>query len=143
LWPDRDFDPLAAAEYNRVTAAEYERIRDFIILHYKLTERTDTELWRYCAAMEVPEPLQYKIDQFRAGGRIVSTGLELFQNPSWLAVHIGQLNMPEKYDPLVDERTEVDAPRLLEGLRRSMAEVAETMPRHVAFIERHCRAPSL
>jgi len=142
LWPDRDFDPLAAAEYNRVTAEEYERIRDFIILHYKLTERTDAELWRYCGAMSVPEPLQYKIDQFRAGGRIVSAGLELFQNPSWLAVHIGQLNTPERYDPLVDERTEVDAPRLLEGLRRSMAEVAETMPGHAAFIDRHCRAPA-
>ena len=143
LWPDRDFDPLAAAEYNRITAEEYERIRDFIILHYKLTERTDTELWRYCGAMSVPEPLQYKIDQFRAAGRIVSTGAELFQNPSWLAVHIGQLNTPERYDPLVDERTEVDAPRLLEGLRRSMAEVAETMPSHAAFIDRHCRAPAL
>ena len=142
LWPDRDFDPLAAAEYNRITAEEYERIRDFIILHYKLTERTDAELWRYCGAMPVPEPLQYKIDQFRAGGRIVSTGAELFQNPSWLAVHIGQLNTPERCDPLVDERTEVDAPRLLEGLRRSMAEVAETMPSHATFIDRHCRAPA-
>ena len=141
LWPDRDFDPLAAAEYNRITAEEYERIRDFIILHYKLTERDDAEIWRYCRATRVPEPLQYKIDQFRAGGRIVSTGTELFQNPSWLAVHIGQLNRPERYDPLVDQR-DVDGAALLEGLRRAMAETAETAPPHRAFIDRYCRAPA-
>jgi tryptophan halogenase len=140
LWPDRDFDPLTLAEYNRITIEEYERIRDFLILHYKLTERRDSELWLYCAAMEVPEPLQYKIDHFRRHGRLVSTGLELFQNPSWLAVHIGQLNWPERWDPLVEERAHVDAPRLLESIRRVARDAAEAMPTHEAWIERYCAA---
>jgi tryptophan halogenase len=140
LWPDRDFDPLALREYNRITEDEYERIRDFLILHYKLTSRDDSELWRYCSAMEVPEPLQYKIDHFRAHGRLVATGPELFQNPSWLAVHIGQLNWPERYDPLVDERSHVDADGMLAGIRRVAAEAAEAMPRHADYIARHCKA---
>jgi tryptophan halogenase len=140
LWPDRDFDPLAAQEFNRITQEEYERIRDFLILHYHLTERTDSPLWRYCSAMKVPEPLQYKIDHFRAGGRLVGTGLELFQNPSWLAVHIGQLNWPEKYDPLADERSHVDAAQILESIRRVAAEAAQAMPSHEAYVQRHCRA---
>jgi tryptophan 7-halogenase len=142
LWPDRDFDPLTLAEYNRITTEEYERIRDFLILHYKLTERDDSSLWRYCRDMEVPEPLQYKIDHFRRYGRLVSTGPELFQNPSWLAVHIGQLNWPERYDPLVDERSNVEAARLLESVRRVAAEAAGQMPAHEAWIDRHCRVVS-
>ena len=142
LWPDRDFDPLAQAEYNRITTEEYERIRDFLILHYRLTERDDSELWRYCAAMEVPETLQYRIDHFRRYGRLVSPGLELFQNASWLAVHVGQLNWPERYDPLADERSHVDAAAILEGIRRAAVEAAEAMPGHAAFIQRHCRAPA-
>jgi tryptophan halogenase len=140
LWPDLDFDPLARQEYNRITIQEYERIRDFLILHYHLTERDDSPLWRYCAAMEVPETLQYRIDHFRRYGRLVADGFELFQNPSWLAVHIGQLNWPERYDPLVDERANVDAAKLLAGLRGAAAEAAEAMPRHEAYIDRHCRA---
>jgi tryptophan halogenase len=140
LWPDRDFDPLCAAEFNRITREEYERIRDFLILHYKLTERDDSELWRYCTAMEVPDSLQYKIDQFRRTGRIVANNLELFQNASWLAVHIGQLNWPERYDPLADERPDVDAKRYLDNIRTVAVEAAERMPTHEAWVARHCKA---
>ena len=93
-----------------------------------------------CAAMEVPETLQYKIDQFKSYGRIVSSGFELFQNPSWLAVHIGQLNWPERYDPLVDERDTAAATERLAEYRRSAAEAAETAPGHAAYIQRHCAA---
>ena len=141
LFPDRRFDPLLAAEFNRITIEEYERIRDFLILHYKLTEREDSELWRYCAAMEVPETLQYKIDHFRSGGRIVATGLELFQNASWLAVHIGQLNWPESWDPLADQRPHVEADRILANVHQAAAEAAEAMPGHWAYVQHHCPAP--
>jgi tryptophan halogenase len=138
LWPDPDFDPLGLEEYNRITAEEYERIRDFLILHYHLNRREEP-LWGDCAAMEVPESLQYRIEHFRRYGRLVSPGLELFQNASWLAVHIGQLNWPERYDPLVDERADVDAARILASIRQVAAEAAEAMPRHEAVLAR-CRA---
>jgi tryptophan halogenase len=142
LWPDGDFDPLAAREYNRITAEEHERIRDFLILHYKLTTRDDSPLWRACRDMPVPEALQYKIDHFRSAGRLVSEGPELFQNPSWLAVQIGQMNWPARYDPLVDARSHVDADALLAGIRQVAARAAEAMPPHAAFVARHCRAPA-
>jgi tryptophan halogenase len=140
LWPDRDFDPLALEEYNRITAEEYERIRDFLILHYHLNRREEP-LWREVASMEVPETLRYRIEHFRRYGRLVSPGLELFQNASWLAVHIGQLNWPERYDPLVDERRNVDAARILASIRQVAAEAAEAMPRHEDVLAR-CRAPA-
>ena len=143
LFPDRNIDPLAAAEYNRLTELEYETIRDFLVLHYCATERGDESLWRECAAMSVPESLQYKIDHFRAYGRLVSTGIELFQNPSWLAVFIGQFVDPEHYDPLVDQRSRVDARRHLESLHRVMGEAAASLPLHHQYIDRHCRAPAL
>ena len=141
LWPDRDFDSLGIAEFNRITTDEYAWIRDFLILHYHLTERDDSPLWRDCRAMRVPDPLQYKIDQFRAHGRLVASGFELFQNPSWLAVHIGQLNWPGRYDPLTDERDTEAAAQHLAALRAGAASAAEAMPGHGAFIHRHCAAP--
>ena len=142
LFPDRDFDPLVIEEFNRLTIQEYERIRDFIILHYCVTERDDTALWRYVANMPIPATLQYKIDHFRHYGRLVTEGFELFQNPSWLAVHIGQGNWPQRYDPLVDERNEVDAEGRLAGLHRLMKETALGMSTHDKYIRRNCRAPS-
>ncbi len=141
LFPDRNFDPLAIQEYNRITINEYERVRDFLILHYHATERDDAPLWRYCADMPVPDTLQYKMDHFRRYGRLVTDGMELFQNPSWLAVHIGQLNWPQRYDPLVDERKNVDSEKLLASLRRVISEATDAMPTHQAYIGKHCKAP--
>jgi tryptophan halogenase len=137
LFPDRDFAPATRDEFNRIAATEMERIRDFIILHYKLTQRDDAELWRHCAAMDIPDTLALKIEHFRRHGRLIARELDLFAPPSWLSVHIGQLNDPS-LDPLIDHRS-VDAragwpacaPPWPEAARRSHAATG---------IDRHCRA---
>lgn len=139
LFPDRDFDPMVSDEYNRIANTEFERIRDFLILHYKLTSRDDSPLWRYCASMSVPDSLNHKIEHFKRFGRIVTDGYDLFGAPSWLAVHLGQLNMPQRHDPLVDMRR-IDADSMLKNLRRAMNQSAENMPTHAAFIRRFCSA---
>ena len=91
--------------------------------------------------MSIPDTLKVKIDNFRAYGRLVSTGIELFQNPSWLAALVGQFVTPERHDPLTDQRS-VDGAQRLAGLRRIMGEAAEAMPTHRAYIDKHCRAAS-
>ena len=142
LFPDNSFNKLAIDEYNRATAVEYERIRDFLIFHYYKNERGDSDLWRQCAAMPLPEELQYKIDQFAQNGRLVVKMLELFQNPSWLAIFLGQELIPAQYDPLADMRTHVDGAARLSELRRVINETADSLPTHRNFIDSHCAAPS-
>ena len=138
-FPDRDFDPLVTQEFNRVATAEVERIRDFIILHYHLTNRTDSALWRDCAHMSIPEPLQYPIDHFRRFGRLVPGEMDLFGNASWLAVHMGQMNWPMRNDPLIDYRT-LDGAAYLEKLRSAMAAAAVELPTHREWIASHAVA---
>jgi tryptophan halogenase len=142
LFPGNEPDPVSVAEYNRLTQIEFERVRDFIILHYHASTRDDSELWRYTKAMSIPEGLAYKLEQFSQAGNIVSDGLELFQNPSWLAVFIGQDIIPKRYAPLVDLRSSEDFGRYLESLRRTMSQAASAMPTHQDFIDKHCRAPA-
>ncbi len=137
LFPDRNFDQATIDEFNRISAQETERIRDFIILHYKLTQRDDTELWRYSAAMDVPETLQLKIDHFRKYGRLVAREMDLFAPDSWLAVHIGQFNDPVGTDPLADFRG-IDGREWLGKLKEAMAIEASRMPTHAQFIAQHC-----
>jgi tryptophan halogenase len=137
LFPDRDFDPLVIEEYNRNCVKEWEHIRDFLILHYKLTSRDDSPLWRYCSAMSIPDSLQYRIDHFRRYGRLISDSIEPFGAPSWLTVHIGQKNHPERHDPMLDLRSAAGSEALAQQ-RRAMARAAEAMPTHAAFIKQFC-----
>jgi tryptophan halogenase len=143
LFPGSELDPASVAEYNRLTQVEFERVRDFIILHYHASTRDDSELWRYTKAMSIPDGLAYKLEQFSKAGNIVSDGLELFQNPSWLAVFIGQDIIPTRYAPLVDLRASEDFKRYLESLRRTIGQAAGAMPTHQEFIDKNCRAAAV
>jgi len=137
LFPTLDFDPATSDEFNRIALTEMERIRDFIILHYKLNERQDGELWRYVAGMEIPDTLATKIEHFRNHGRLVARDLDLFAPPSWLAVHIGQGNIPVGHDPLMDYRG-VDAREWLGKLRGAMAAEAARLPSHGDVLRKMC-----
>ena len=139
-FPTRDFDQLTIDEFNRLTRQEWEAIRDFIILHFHANQRTDTEFWKHCAAMKVPEKLQGKIDHFRTSGRFVTAPTELFHKSSWFAVMMGQFIEPRAYHPLVDSRLNVDAPARFNEIVEWVQRTAEKMPRHGDFIDRNCKA---
>lgn len=133
LFPDRAFDQTVIDEFNRIALGETDRIRDFIILHYKLMQRDDTELWRYTGAMDVPETLALKLEHFRRHGRHIARDLDLFAVDSWLAVHLGQGNIPEDIDPLIDYRG-IDAREWLGQLRKALAFEASRAPDHARFV---------
>ena len=138
FFPTRDFDPLVIDEFNRVSVNETERIRDFIILHYHLTQR-DEPLWRYTANMPIPDSLQNKIDHFRRYGRLIARDMDLFGPPSWTAVHIGQGNIPEALDPLAAYR-EADGAAWLAKFKAAMSAEASRLPSHRDYVDQHCKA---
>jgi tryptophan halogenase len=139
IFPDRSFDPHDREEYNRLQLDEYDKVRDFIVLHYKATARDDAPLWRYCSNMPVPESLMYRIDLFRSSGRVAFQDRELFVEPNWLSVFIGQDILPRRYDPLADVLPIDSVRSQLQRLRALMRQTAEAMPTHADFIAEHCR----
>ena len=139
-FPDRDFDPAVTAEYNRLVAREFESVRDFLVLHYRATERDDSDFWRHCRQIEPPETLAAKMDMFRKNGRLIDREKDLFHEASWLAVMLGQGVTPAGYDTLADIVDPRETQAVLSGMRNVIARTADTMPDHATFIERHCRA---
>ncbi len=140
LFPDRSFRQADIDEFNRQADFEYERIRDFIIAHYKLTVRDDTPMWRHCRDMDIPETLQEKFDTFAAAGRIFRVNEELFAEESWIQVLICQGLIPKAYDPGVDQKTETEIRQYLENVRQVVVKCVDTLPDHAAYIARTCKA---
>ena len=119
---------------------EFEWVRDFIILHYKATERRDTPFWNYCREMEVPESLQHRMDLFRTHGRVYREGNELFTKVSWLQVMHGQRIRPQAYHPLTDLLTEQEIQAYLEEVEGVISACVDVMPSHAQFIAENCAA---
>jgi tryptophan halogenase len=140
FFPDRGFSQVDRDEFNRQTRFDYERIRDFIILHYHLNQRTDSPYWLECANMAIPETLRQKMDLYRAHGRVVRVDNELFSEVAWIQVFEGQ-NMPvDGYHPLVDVQSEEDIAEYLDGVRGVIAKCVDVMPSHDEYIARTCAA---
>jgi tryptophan 7-halogenase len=139
-FPHTGFDAADIAEYNAQTHWEYERIRDFLVLHYKATERDDSEFWNYCRNMAIPDSLRHKMDLFLSNGRIQRDGLELFADPSWLQVMVGQRLRPRAFHPFAQLRPEADVARYVGHVEHVIAKCVHAMPSHAEFIARHCAA---
>ena len=134
LFPDRGFSPLLADEYNRYMGARYEAVRDFIVLHYKVTQRDDSAFWRYVRDMPVPDTLSHQIELFRETGRVTLFNPDGFGAPSFVAMLLGLGITPKRYDPFVDLIDLGELQAHFVGLRNAIAEMVSRMPEHGAFI---------
>jgi tryptophan halogenase len=134
FFPDKSFNPDVIAEFNERTRVEYERVRDFIIFHYKASARDDSEFWNYCRNMDVPEELAYKNRLFKARGHLVKYPYEIFQQPSWVAIYTGNHYLPETYDPIADQFNCEYLASVFDEMRGAVRTTVAQMPSHEEFI---------
>ncbi len=140
LFPSADMPASVRDEYNRQLTQKFEQVRDFIILHYKATERDDSPFWDYCRTMDVPDSLMHKMELFREAGRIFRYEDELFSRPSWVAVMLGQNIHPKSVDPIVHSLNSAEVARSLESMRSSMNKATSQMPTHEAMLRQYAWA---
>jgi tryptophan halogenase len=125
-------------QYNEESQIEYERIRDFIILHYKATERDDTPYWRDCRDMSVPDTLAHRLELFRENGFVFPDAADVFRVDSWLQVMLGQRLQPKAFHRMAsmldDDRLRV----MLETLKANIGAAVEKLPSHKQFLDSYC-----
>ena len=130
-------------EYNRQMSDEYCFIRDFIIMHYHVTERTDTEFWRKCKEMEIPESLDHRLRLFKESGRVFQDKGDVFGENSWTQVMLGQGLMPEQYHPIVNMMSDQELERFLRSNKDVVDRVVAELPSHQQFLAQYCPAKSI
>lgn len=143
FFPDRDCAASHIKEYNRRMVADYEEIRDFIVLHYAMTNREDTPFWRWYKNIELPVSLQERIDLFKEHGVLRDGNEELFRSPSWHAVYEGMGVRPKKYCPRVDNLDFTAVQTTLKQAVEMIEDVVQKLPTHDEFLREFCPAPKI
>lgn len=140
LFPSSGFNEADIEEFNRQTAAEIETIRDFIVLHYHVTDRQDSKFWRYCRDMPIPASLQHRLDLFEQRGHVFKQAGELFGESSWIQVIVGQGIIPKEYHPIVDMMSDDELKDFLDTIRNQIRHQVAKLPKHEDFVEHYCKA---
>jgi len=138
-FPKDGFDPDIEDHFNRAMLGEYTAVRDFLIAHYKITEREDTPFWAYCKHMEIPDSLRSRLDIFRRTGTYVEPPHELFRENSWFSVLAGQGLRPESWHPIADMMTDAELSHHMTQIGNLISTTAAGLPLHAAFIQ-NCHA---
>lgn len=138
LFPNQAFNPVERDEYNRLLSVSYQHTRDFILLHYVATERTDTPFWQYIQSLELPETLRHKMALLESSGSFFRYDDELFSVVSWLAVMHGQRRGPKGYNTVADGLSVSNLTQSLANMRGLISKTVTAMPTHQQFIDRYC-----
>lgn len=136
--PDKQCAQASINEYNRIMDLEYQSIRDFIVLHYCTTKRTDSEFWLWCQHMKLPDSLEEKLNLFKAQGRLCRNEYDLFNPPSWYAVLSGMQVTPNNYDRLVDISNVREVEKIMKKGLDNLTQIIPQLPSHDEFIQHNC-----
>ena len=142
LFPERTIGDADRDEFNRLVNMEYDRVRDFLILHYHATQRDDSSFWNYVRTMPIPDSLAEKMELFRRRGRVVKYREGAFLDASWVSVYLGQRVVPAGHDPRAEGPTLDSLAAGLERLRGEIAAAVGGMAGHADFLAGYCPMPA-
>lgn len=138
MFPHAGINQKQVDEYNRQSQIEFEQIRDFIILHYHVNERTDSQFWKDVREMEVPESLSHKIALFKETGNLFREQNDLFLESSWLQVLMGQGIEASDYHPLANGMSDIKLLELMANIKRIKNEPVGKIATHDDFLKQVC-----
>ena len=139
MFPLQGITDRLVEQYNATLRREAEHIRDFIIMHYHVTERDDTDFWNYCRTMSIPDSLQHRLELFRETGRVFKPQDDVFAENSWIQVMMGQGVEPQQYHPIVDMMSDNELQSFLQGIEGNVKQLVSQLPQHGEFVSLYCK----
>ncbi|MDC8784687.1 tryptophan halogenase family protein [Roseateles koreensis] len=146
LFPrDGNLAPVAK-QFNTLMVARYERIVNFVKLHYCLSQRRDNAFWTdNCNPASIPEALQEQLAMWRhrPPHRLdFISDLEMYPPTSWQYVLHGMeygcdISASRAAYPRMEE-----AMREFQTIRQVSQQALADLPPHRALIEQMCARPS-
>lgn len=140
LFPRQGVTQADIDEFNDVMNLEYERVRDFLVLHYHATERDDSPFWNDVRTMNIPDSLRYKMSVFENTGEVVKYKDGLFLDASWIAVYLGQRVVPHHFSSLAKNGSREQLGTMMQNLKQIITQTVDALPSHADYLRQHCPA---
>jgi len=140
IFPFEGIHQSTIDEYNNKLDSELNAVRDFIILHYKVTQREDSDFWLHCQNMEIPSSLAHKVQLFKDTGRVFLDDGDIFRVDSWTQVMLGQGLMPEQYHTIAEIMNDKELENFMGNLKKSINQAVDQLPSHAEFLEKYCKS---
>lgn len=143
MFPYNGIKQPDVTEFNRQMRDEFTFVRDFIVMHYHLTEREDTPFWAHCKSMPIPDTLRHRLDLFKQTGHVFQAAGDVFAENNWTQVMLGQGLVPEQYHPIVDSMSDEELRNVLNGLAGNVDHLINQLPSHQDFISNYCKSTTI
>ena len=140
LFPYQGITTTAIDEYNQKLDSELNAVRDFIVLHYTVNNRQDSEFWQHCQQMPLPDSLAHKIALFKETGRVFLDDGDIFRVDSWTQVMLGQGLLPTQYHQIANVMNDEELQRFMTGIKSTIDKAVDKLPEHADFIQQYCPA---
>ncbi len=140
LFPYQGVTTTAIDEYNQKLDSELNAVRDFIVLHYAVNQRQDSEFWQHCQQMPLPDSLAHKIALFKETGRVFLDDGDIFRVDSWTQVMLGQGLMPMQYHQIANVMKDEELQQFMNGIKAAINKAVAQLPEHADFIKQYCPA---
>lgn len=140
FFPKNGFNRDETEQANKLSQAEWEETRDFLILHYKANQRTDTQFWKDCRQMKIPDSLDTKMRLYKSCGYMPRHDGDAFDDANWISMYAGFNILPEKYDIRTHAISDEQLVTALTSMRKALEQAVAQAPTHAEFIAKHCTA---
>lgn len=139
MFPNDGVGQSTIDAYNAESKTEFETIADFIILHYHVNARQDSDFWKDRRNMAIPPRLQHKIALFRSSGAIFNDAHDIFRDASWLQVMLGQGIEPKDFHPAAKVASVAELRTMMDKIAAAKQQPLSQMLSHDEFLARYCK----
>lgn len=130
---NNQFEKLAERA-NQLVMSIQEKLRDFVILHYCLNQRTGQDFWDSCRQMSLPASLQDRIDEYQQTANLRLDEQDFFKMNSWVSLFSGFDLLPDYLHPKLREFSEQSIAKELHNMESSIQQLLPRLPSQDHFL---------
>ncbi len=122
--------------YNARMASIYDDVRDFVQMHYWLSQRSDTPFWVAAREAKLSPTLQRRLEMYDDAGSLDALLPEAFPETSYYHLLTGNGRIPRRASALALSIEPIQIQEILTAIQQQNEQVLRDLPLHEEILKR-------